>query len=82
MNTPDTASLRTLRAPDQGRSPCLLLLALLLLLLPTQLRAQAYPGEEPETVIHPSAIGPLMVELARGDREPALEVKFRDWSAS
>ena len=48
----------------------------------TQLRAQAYPGEEPETVIHPSAIGPLMVELARGDREPALEVKFRDWSAS
>lgn len=48
----------------------------------TQLRAQAYPGEEPETVIHPSAIGPLMVELARGDREPALEVKFRDWSDS
>lgn len=47
----------------------------------TQLRAQAYPGEEPETVIHPSAIGPLMVELARGDREPALEVKFREWSA-
>jgi NAD(P)-dependent dehydrogenase (short-subunit alcohol dehydrogenase family) len=46
----------------------------------TQLRAQAYPGEEPETVIHPSAIGPLMVELARGDREPALEVKFKDWS--
>jgi NAD(P)-dependent dehydrogenase (short-subunit alcohol dehydrogenase family) len=48
----------------------------------TQLRAQAYPGEEPETVIHPSAIGPLMVDLARGDREPALEVKFRDWSDS
>ncbi|MGV9010532.1 SDR family NAD(P)-dependent oxidoreductase [Brevundimonas sp.] len=46
----------------------------------TQLRAQAYPGEEPESVIHPSAIGPLMVELARGDREPTLEVKFRDWS--
>ena len=48
----------------------------------TQLRAQAYPGEEPETVIHPSAIGPLMVELARGDREPALEVKFREWSVA
>lgn len=46
----------------------------------TQLRAQAYPGEEPEMVIHPSAIGPLMVELARGDREPQLEVKFREWS--
>jgi NAD(P)-dependent dehydrogenase (short-subunit alcohol dehydrogenase family) len=48
----------------------------------TQLRAQAYPGEEPETVIHPSAIGPLMVELSRGDREPALEVKFKEWSAA
>ncbi len=48
----------------------------------TQLRAQAYPGEEPEMVIHPSAIGPLMVELSRGDREPALEVKFKEWSAA
>ena len=47
----------------------------------TQLRAQAYPGEDPETVTHPSAIGPLMVELARGDREPPLEVSFKDWSA-
>ena len=46
----------------------------------TQLRAQAYPGEDPETVVHPSAIGPLVVELARGDVEPPLEVSFRDWS--
>jgi NAD(P)-dependent dehydrogenase (short-subunit alcohol dehydrogenase family) len=46
----------------------------------TQLRAQAYPGEDPETVVHPSVIGPLMVELARGDLEPALEVSFKDWS--
>lgn len=46
----------------------------------TAMRAQAYPGEDPEDVIHPSAIGPLMVELARGDVEPALEVKFKDWS--
>lgn len=46
----------------------------------TAMRAQAYPGEDPQDVIHPSAIGPLMVELARGDLEPALEVKFRDWS--
>jgi NAD(P)-dependent dehydrogenase (short-subunit alcohol dehydrogenase family) len=46
----------------------------------TQLRAQAYPGENPETVVHPSVIGPLMVELARGDIEPALEVSFKDWS--
>jgi len=45
----------------------------------TQLRAQAYPGEDPETVVHPSVIGPLMVELARGDIEPALEVSFDEW---
>ena len=46
----------------------------------TQLRAQAFPGEDPETVVHPSAIGPLVVELARGDVEPPLEVSFREWS--
>ena len=46
----------------------------------TAMRAQAYPGEDPQDVIHPSAIGPLMVELARGDLEPALEVRFSDWS--
>lgn len=46
----------------------------------TAMRAQAYPGEDPETVPHPSAIGPLVVELARGDVEPPLEVSFREWS--
>jgi NAD(P)-dependent dehydrogenase (short-subunit alcohol dehydrogenase family) len=46
----------------------------------TAMRAQAYPGEAPETVTPPSAIGPLMVELARGDVEPPLEVSFREWS--
>ncbi len=46
----------------------------------TAMRAQAYPGEDPQEVIHPSVIGPLIVELARGDLEPALEVKFKDWS--
>ncbi|HZV83416.1 MAG TPA: SDR family NAD(P)-dependent oxidoreductase [Brevundimonas sp.] len=46
----------------------------------TQLRAQAYPGEDPATVIHPAVIGPLIVELARADREPALEVNFNSWS--
>ena len=45
----------------------------------TQLRAQAYPGEDPSQHPHPSEIGPLVVELARGDREPPLEVKFREW---
>ena len=46
----------------------------------TAMRAQAFPGEDPQEVIHPSAIGPMMVELARGDLEPALEVKFREWA--
>ncbi|MGV9005960.1 MAG: SDR family NAD(P)-dependent oxidoreductase [Brevundimonas sp.] len=47
----------------------------------TQLRAQAYPGEDPQDVPPPSEIGPLIVELARGDLEPPLEVKFRDWKS-
>ena len=45
----------------------------------TAMRAQAYPGEDPEILPHPSEIGPLIVELARGDMEPPLEVSFRDW---
>ena len=47
----------------------------------TTLRAQAYPGEDPQDVPHPSEIGPLIVALARGDREPPLEVRFRDWKS-
>lgn len=46
----------------------------------TALRAQAYPGEDPETVTHPSEIGPLIVDLARGDLTPPLEVSFREWN--
>jgi NAD(P)-dependent dehydrogenase (short-subunit alcohol dehydrogenase family) len=46
----------------------------------TAMRAQAFPGEDPETVVHPSVIGPLIVELARGNREPPLEISFREWS--
>ena len=46
----------------------------------TQMRAQAFPGEDPQEVIHPSAIGPLVVELARGDLQPPLEVSFKEWS--
>lgn len=45
----------------------------------TQLRAQAYPGEDPDTLPHPSEIGPLIVDLARADQEPALTVSFRAW---
>jgi NAD(P)-dependent dehydrogenase (short-subunit alcohol dehydrogenase family) len=46
----------------------------------TAMRSQAFPGEDPETVVHPSVIGPLIVELARGNREPPLEISFREWS--
>ena len=50
-------------------------------LMRTQLRAQAYPGEDPEQNIHPSAIGPLVVELARPDLTPPLTVSFKEWNA-
>jgi NAD(P)-dependent dehydrogenase (short-subunit alcohol dehydrogenase family) len=45
----------------------------------TQLRAQAFPGEDPMDLPHPSEIGPLIVDLARGDREPVGVTKFADW---
>ncbi len=47
----------------------------------TQMRAQAFPGEDPETLTHPSEIGPLVVELARGDLTPALRTSFKEWKA-
>ena len=47
----------------------------------TQLRAQAFPGEDPMDLPHPSEIGPLMVELARGDRMPEQSVGFKAWQA-
>jgi NAD(P)-dependent dehydrogenase (short-subunit alcohol dehydrogenase family) len=47
----------------------------------TQMRAQAYPGEDPMTLPAPSEIGPLVVELARGDVMPPLKVSFREWHA-
>lgn len=45
----------------------------------TQMRAQAFPGEDPMDLPHPSEIGPLIVDLARGDLTPPLTVSFRDW---
>ncbi len=45
----------------------------------TQLRAQAFPGEDPETLPHPSEIGPLIVELSRPDFTPPLTVSFKEW---
>ena len=45
----------------------------------TQMRAQAFPGEDPETLPHPSEIAPLIIELADRTREPPLTLNFRDW---
>ncbi|WP_292041734.1 MULTISPECIES: SDR family NAD(P)-dependent oxidoreductase [unclassified Brevundimonas] len=48
----------------------------------TGLRAQAFPGEDPLILPHPQEITPLMVELARGDKEPPLFTRFKDWKAA
>lgn len=48
----------------------------------TDLRAQAFPGEDPLILPHAQEITPLMVELARGDQEPPLFTRFREWKAA
>ena len=46
----------------------------------TKMRAEAMPGEDPETLPHPSEIGPLMVELAQADLgQPNANVDFSAW---
>lgn len=48
----------------------------------TRMRAQAFPGEDPSTLPHPDEIGPLIVDLARADREPPSGiVRLADWKA-
>ena len=47
----------------------------------TRMRAEAFPGEEPATLPDPAEIGPLVVDLARGDRDPPPYVSFREWQA-
>ena len=49
----------------------------------TRMRAQAMPGEDPETLPEPSEIGPLIVELAQADLGlPKATVAFADWKAA
>lgn len=49
----------------------------------TKMRATAFPGEDPETLPSPEAIAPLVLELARSDRDPPPDViRFSDWAAS
>lgn len=49
----------------------------------TRMRAEAMPGEDPETLPDPSEIGPLIVELAQVDLGmPKSSVVFSDWKTA
>jgi NAD(P)-dependent dehydrogenase (short-subunit alcohol dehydrogenase family) len=43
----------------------------------TRMRAEAFPGEDPETLPDPAEIGPLIVDLCRPDKEPPKAVRFQ-----
>jgi NAD(P)-dependent dehydrogenase (short-subunit alcohol dehydrogenase family) len=46
----------------------------------TGMRAEAFPGEDPSTLPEPAGLAPLLIDLARGDREPPPYVSYRDWA--
>jgi NAD(P)-dependent dehydrogenase (short-subunit alcohol dehydrogenase family) len=49
----------------------------------TKMRAEAMPGEDPNTLPDPSEIGPLIVELAQADLGlPKVNVSFAAWKAA
>ena len=49
----------------------------------TRMRAEAYPGEDPDTLPEPSEIGPLVVELALSSPGlPDKAVQFSEWKAA
>jgi NAD(P)-dependent dehydrogenase (short-subunit alcohol dehydrogenase family) len=49
----------------------------------TRMRAEAMPGEDPNTLPEPSEIGPLIVELAQADLGlPTASVAFSDWKTA
>ena len=49
----------------------------------TRLRAEAMPGEDPNTLPDPSEIGPLILELAQADLGlPAASVAFESWKTA
>ena len=46
----------------------------------TKMRAEGFPGEDPETLTDPAEIGPLIVELAQADLGlPTASVVFSEW---
>jgi NAD(P)-dependent dehydrogenase (short-subunit alcohol dehydrogenase family) len=50
----------------------------------TRMRAEAFPGEDPDTLPHPSEIGPMIVGLAAAAELglPASTVLFSEWKAA
>jgi NAD(P)-dependent dehydrogenase (short-subunit alcohol dehydrogenase family) len=49
----------------------------------TRMRAEAYPGEDPETLTDPAEIGPMVVELVLSSPGlPTTTVQFNDWKAA
>lgn len=50
----------------------------------TRMRAEAFPGEDPESLPHPSEIGPMIVALAAATDLglPASTVLFSEWKAA
>jgi NAD(P)-dependent dehydrogenase (short-subunit alcohol dehydrogenase family) len=50
----------------------------------TRMRAEAFPGEDPDTLPHPSEIGPMIVGLAAASDLglPASTVLFSEWKAA
>ncbi len=49
----------------------------------TRMRAEAFPGEDPETLPDPTEIGPLILELTQAPLGlPDKTVNFRDWKAA
>ena len=49
----------------------------------TRMRAEAFPGEDPDTLPDPSRIGPLIVELAQSNPGlPSDVVSFHAWDAA
>ena len=47
----------------------------------TAMRAQAMPGEDPETLPHPQELAPLFYEAATGKTDGVMRLSFREWRA-
>jgi hypothetical protein len=49
----------------------------------TRMRAEAMPGEDPNTLPEPTEIGPLIVELAQAELGlPIANVAFDEWKSA